>query len=75
MFKVYKPQDERKSELFFALEEGGDSVSLVLVDEDGEKNYAGNILRINKDGLLLHSSVTKDAPFKRTSNGEIKVVS
>jgi hypothetical protein len=71
MFKVYKLQDKKKTNLFFQLDEGDGNVSLILVDKDGVKNYAGNVLRIDKDGLHLNTSITGDAPFKCTSNGRI----
>jgi hypothetical protein len=73
MIKVYKAQG-KSTKLFFSLEQYFDSVSLVLVDENGNKHYSGNILRIAEDGLHLFTSITEDAPFRRNSDGQIKII-
>ena len=70
MFKVFDEKliMERKKEVFFKLEEGGRSecIRLILVDKSGTKLGAGNILRIDEDGLHLNTSIDSDAPFKLT---------
>ena len=57
-------------EVFFKLEEDRDCVRLILVDKYGGRLTAGNILRIDEDGLHLNTSITCDAPFRLTGGDE-----
>jgi hypothetical protein len=73
MVEMFVNKDEEKSKLFLKLVQDGDRVDLVLVNKDGVKHRAGNVLYIDKNGLHRHSSITSDAPFARNSDGEIEV--
>ena len=59
------------SKMFLKLVQDGVNASLILVDDDGDKVDAGNILTISEEGISFHSSITRDAPFKMTSDREI----
>ena len=57
--------------MFLSLVQEGSRACLILVDEDGDKVDAGNILTISEEGISFHSSITRDAPFKLTHDREI----
>lgn len=54
---------------------GGESVTLVAVDEEGDPIMCGNLLTINENGsLTLHCSVSRDLGLKLDASGTIVVV-
>lgn len=70
MIRVFDDID--KTSMFLRLVQSDDhNAALILVDEDGEKVEAGNILTISKYGVSFHSAINRGAPFKLTADREI----
>ena len=59
------------SKMFLQLVQDGVNASLILVDDDGHKVEAGNVLTISDEGVTFHASINRAAPFKMTSDREI----
>ena len=59
------------SKMFLQLVQDGVHASLILVDDDGHKVEAGNVLTISEEGVTFHTSINRDAPFRMTSDREI----
>ena len=71
---VYDPTNLYESgDRIFRLTSNGDSITLELVDADGKKRTAGNIVAIRADGYLqLYSGCNKRAGLKLNENGQIE---
>jgi hypothetical protein len=70
MIRVFNEPPETK--MFLKLVQQDEfHAALILVDEDGEKVEAGNVLTISKHGVSYHSAINRDAPFKLTADREI----
>ena len=63
----------KSDEVFIALEQDGDDVIVVAVDEDGNKLKGGNLVAFKPDGILhLSIGVNESLGFKLTSINEIR---
>jgi len=69
MIRVFTTPDKPK--MFLSLIQEGSRACLILVDENGAKVDAGNILTISEEGVMFHSGINREAPFKMTSDREI----
>lgn len=77
MIKLYDPDEKKRTDLRIDIEQGKDCVDLNIVDIEG--NLVCSILKISKDGVLLHKDIDicfdniNDIPFKINNNGYIKI--
>jgi len=69
MVKVYNAETGKT--LYLKLIQDGSKASLILVDGDGDKDSAGNVLWIDEEGMHFHNCITRDAPFRLDGNREI----
>lgn len=59
------------TKMFLKLIQDGRNAALILVDEDGDKVEAGNVLTISDEGVTFHASINRAAPFRMTGEREI----
>ena len=69
MIRVFNAPTGPKMSL--QLVQDGVNASLILVDDDGHKVEAGNVLTISDEGVTFHASINRAAPFRMTSDREI----
>jgi hypothetical protein len=69
MIRVFNAPSGKK--MFLRLVQDDDEADIILVDEDGEKFPAGNVLTISEKGVKFHSAIDREAPFRLTSDREI----
>lgn len=68
-----KEKESDKTRLAFR-KDGCGNIDVIVVDEDGDKRYAGTLLTINKDGTIERChNMNDDLGFKLDCSGRIKL--
>lgn len=72
--KVFEGKEKEK-EIFLKLVDAGSHISLLAVDEHGNRLPAGHILKISKSEgtLTLSSGVSKELGLKLSANRRIEI--
>jgi len=71
--KVYETIKEKESIVRLKMQQSGDTVQIIAVDEMGRPNLSGHICHFSPDGkLVLNTGVNEKLGFDLDSTGQIK---
>lgn len=73
-FKIYDPAEEPRDVYFRLVEDFDGAITLAACDSTGNKISRGNILSIEKNGMVsLHSSINPKTGLALTADGTVVV--